>query len=174
MGQFTNWYSAEYHIIIVDIGYSPAALLNFPAKDHPNFQELPRYRSWSDITSAIWKHNAGLNAGGLRFIWQHHIANSITKRFIEQAAGVGPQEFDHPYPGIEIKPTAMDDYIIGPKPGQMKFEALLGSPNGVGVAWLLITRRETFPLPVTIKSVQIFTTLRLNGKRSYQMLFTIG
>ena len=157
----------------MDKSSSPAALMKFPAKDNPDFQELPRYRRWSYITAAIWEDIAGRVGGSLRFIWQHHVVNEDTKRVIEQAAGVDPGKFDHPYPGIEIEPTAMDDNTIGPKPDQMKFEALLGSPNRAGVAWLLVSRRKKFP-SLNIKSVRIFTILHKNGATYYQMLFTLG
>ena len=160
----------------MDDSLSPAARLHFPLKDDPEFQLLPQYQSWSDITTAIWEHIAGDDAGDLRLIWQHSIVNQYTKRVIEQATGVGYEKFDCPYPGIEIKPTITDDYVTEPQPGQMKFEALLGTPHGVGVAWLLISRREIFPL-LTVKSIRIFTTLNLfQGKivRDYQILYTLG
>lgn len=66
---------------------------------------------------------------GLKGVWRHHIVNEETRALIFKALKTrdGNQA---KWPGVDFQPDSDD------------FAALLASPNGRGVAWLLINHKQ--------------------------------
>jgi hypothetical protein len=51
-------------------------------------------------------------------------------------------------------------------------KAMLGAPNGVGVAWLLATHKEQFG-DLMVESVRVWITLNLAGRERYHAVYKI-
>ncbi|KAL8681438.1 MAG: hypothetical protein Q9186_002443 [Xanthomendoza sp. 1 TL-2023] len=95
-----------------------------------NDRLVPPLHRWSDATWTLWKEKGG--AGNLRYIAHDLVANedteSVMDSIIEEA---NKKPADLPFPGLVFN---MDT-----EPGR----ALLGTPNGIGAARLLIDRAST-------------------------------
>ena len=124
-------------------------------------QRLPQVRKWSDVVWIIWKDKAGPDASKLKYIIRTNIATPETQSIIRQAVptSVNPEDgkFVDPWPGRQFVP------------GATEFNALLGTPHGKGVVWLL-TQRPRDVLDKTIESVTVFS----DPDSEYNMLWTLS
>lgn len=98
-------------------------------------EELVALQQWSDVAFLAWKHESGGNIRNLKYIVQSIIINPITVDIIGRILE-SRKETVKPWPGLKIPMTDPDA------------QALLGSPNGGGVAWLLIQHKEQLGLKV--------------------------
>jgi hypothetical protein len=85
----------------------------------------------------------------LKAVWRDHIINQITKEVAIEVASDKDQLNGIPkWPGIDFAP------------GSDEFAALIASPNGVGIAYLLLQHREQMGQK-TISSVKVFYDMGL-------------
>lgn len=97
--------------------------LQAPSSKQINDQYVPPLNRWSDATWTLWKEKGGGN--DLRYVGRDFIQNRQTEsvmNYILDQHGLGL----HPFPGLEF---GMDSD---------EGRALLGTPNGIGTARLLI------------------------------------
>lgn len=131
--RYKNTYSPQNKLIICDNNEKATQ-----AKEPPQL-------FWSDVVFAGWKEQCekvGLPPSGLDYISRSHIINSITRGIIKHA-------YSKSQPG-----TPINEEIIWLPSGNTKegFLALLGSPNGYGIAKFLL-EHETALGRKTIASV---------------------
>lgn len=93
---------------------------------------------WSDVVFIQWmnecqkhKDTTGQPASDLRYVFRYNITNPITHSVV---AGILSKHGQSPEPWMECKVS----------PNSLDGKALLGTPNGVGVAYLLIQHKKEF------------------------------
>jgi hypothetical protein len=105
---------------------------------------LPDITAWSDITFVEWQTQAqanGQDIRGLKYVIRYEIVNPATTSIIEEAAG---KLYSIQWPGVTI---LMSDE---------KGRAILGTPNGAGVAYLLATHKTQLGQK-TVESVHVWS-----------------
>ncbi|KAL8933167.1 MAG: hypothetical protein Q9216_006493 [Gyalolechia sp. 2 TL-2023] len=153
-GRYYNTYIPSHGTIIAENNFAPRY-------QEPGAEGPPLSR-WSDIAWLLWSQKAGNRAGGLRAIIQEVITTPFTRELIEYIEVAEPDNLDLPYPGILY--DMRSDYA----------KALLASPHGVGVAFLLKDHRNV--LGPRYPAVRIFTAPNNNRflplKFNYFMICT--
>jgi hypothetical protein len=124
----------------------------------PDDRILPDVKAWSDVVFIEWQIQARrreLDFRGLKWVFRYSISNKKTKHvLLESSQGVLE------WPGTLL---SMDE------PGGI---AMLGTPNGLGVAWLLATHKAQFG-EMTVESVRVWATPDSKGKDHYHAAFKI-
>ena len=86
---------------------------------------LPKINRWSDVVWGIWSDTAGGAAGSLQYIFRDNIVTEDTRSVIDEA--IAPTTIGElAWPGK----TFSQDELSG--------QALMGTPHGNGIAWMLI------------------------------------
>ena len=114
----------------------------------------------SDIMFLAWQHaceEAATDVGSLAYVFRSHVTNDDTLAIASKALQGVDLQAARPWPGI--------DFDMGTEAGK----ALLGSPNGVAVAWMLIDRQTTFP-GKTVSKVTVY----VDDVGDTSLLFHIG
>jgi hypothetical protein len=125
---YESMYSSSAGYIIAVDSWSPDYELKKLRKKKPGLPDvLPDVYRWSDITFIEWKTQAGERIKELHYVFQANIMNQESKMVIERAAG-GPNNLQWPGKVFEMASS--------------EGRAILGSPNGRGVAFLLATHKE--------------------------------
>lgn len=119
---YTNFYSSEIIIAMNNWGPSSTDFVGPP----------PRLRQLSDMwflaySNLMTAQNKPLD--GLKGVWRHHIVNEETRALIFKALKTRDGD-QAKWPAVDFQPDSDD------------FAALLASPNGRGVAWLLINHKQ--------------------------------
>ncbi|KAI9656040.1 MAG: hypothetical protein M1821_005101 [Bathelium mastoideum] len=121
---------------------------------HP-LVELSR---WSDVVFLEWSRLAGNNLQNINYIFAYFVSNTESQQIVARAVqGHGNLG---PWPGISFFP------------GQDEYQAVVGSPNGFGVAWFLISHKY-WTLFKTISEVVVFTVEDSDRDDSLFILFKI-
>jgi hypothetical protein len=124
---------------------------------------LPDVRRLSDILFVEWQDQAkrfNLDVKELKWVLRYDIRNDMTRSVIYAVSWRQPKEEQSLlWPGI-IVPGCSDDG-----------KALLGTPNGVGVGWLLASHKKQLGQK-TIESVRIWVTIK-NNVETFNALFKI-
>jgi hypothetical protein len=105
---------------------------------------LPDIRAWSDVTFLEWQRQAlvsGQDVQQLKYVIRYEIINEDTCRIIEEAAG--EDQIPTPWPGLTESMS------------EEKGRAILGTPNGLGIAYMLATHKSHFG-EKTIESVRVW------------------
>ncbi|KAL8707078.1 MAG: hypothetical protein Q9225_007835 [Loekoesia sp. 1 TL-2023] len=143
--QTNGWYNNQYlpsgHTIIALTNRSPRLEVG------PN-NPIPPLNRWSDVAWLLWTLTPGnkdnpSQISKLRYVIRDNVGNEITREIIERIEGVEPDTLDLPWPG-----HTYDMRTDGGK-------ALLGTPNGIGVAYLIKDHSDV--LGRRIPSVRIFS-----------------
>ncbi|KAL8722328.1 MAG: hypothetical protein Q9225_001176 [Loekoesia sp. 1 TL-2023] len=89
--------------------------------------EIPPLNRWSDIVWFLWSREAGNQAKDLRYVFRDKVNNEETRGIIDKIhrREDRPDTLDLPWPG--------DTYDMRTDDGK----ALLGSPHGIGLAYLI-------------------------------------
>ncbi|KAL8830745.1 MAG: hypothetical protein Q9170_005594 [Blastenia crenularia] len=89
--------------------------------------EIPPLNRWSDIVWYLWSREAGDQAKNLRYIFRDKTNNGVTRAIIDHINGLEehPDTLDLPWPGHTYDMRTDDG------------KALLGTPHGIGVAFLI-------------------------------------
>jgi hypothetical protein len=124
-------------------------------------QFVPQIHKWSDVVAIQWAKLAeeqGRAASSLKYVFKHNVVTDFTKEVMDRVARVpvGIDAFEKPWPGIILAR------------GSDRFRALLGTPHGKGVVWLLINHPNLFPNK-DIEKITMFT----DEYGSYELLFTL-
>ncbi|KAL8828292.1 MAG: hypothetical protein Q9191_002666 [Dirinaria sp. TL-2023a] len=160
--QFDQVYNAQDRMIAGVYNFSP---LYYAELSHPNSprSDLARYipqpHKWSDITWVLWTYECMMqheDPTRLKYIFKHQIVTENTKYIMEQAVGVGVEEFEDEWPGVR--------YMRG----STQYEALMGTPHAVSMAYLLINHQNDLG-GREIESITMFTSFF-----SYNLLFTLN
>jgi len=112
------------------------------SKKKPPITVLPKLQSWSDIAWLQWAKIAGENAKNLRYVFRSPVANTEAQWLINRAFQLSSKELST-WPGVEFEMTTDEG------------KALLSSPNGAGVAYLLFTHKRQLGRK-TISKVTVF------------------
>lgn len=91
---------------------------------------VPPLNRWSDVTWTIWNEKAGDTANNLRYIAHDAVENEATDEIAAYIFAKARNSQDVPYPGL--------DFGMDSREGR----ALLGTPNGIGTARILIDRAK--------------------------------
>ena len=105
---------------------------------------LPDVKTWSDVTFVEWQSQAqasGQDIKGLKYVIRYHVVNTDTIQIIDRAAG---DESHIEWPGVTMP---MSDE---------KGQAVLGTPNGAGIAYLLATHKAQLGQK-TVESVLVWS-----------------
>lgn len=101
----------------------------------PTPQELrrmiPRMNRWSDIVWFLWAKKTGAFADDLRYIVKDNIVNKPTRSVIDQVFGIPANTLELQWPGKTFDVRNSD-----------QGKALLGSPLGSGIAWVLADNKK--------------------------------
>jgi len=111
-------------------------------KCHDNLIDPPALAHTSDIMFALWKDEVkerGTNIGDLNYFLSVCIDNEVALRIIDQVAK-GDLSF---YPGLAFSTQEPEG------------KALLGTPNGVAIGYLLSQHKEVMGLRY-VDSVRVF------------------
>ena len=133
-----NVYDAKAGIIIAYNNFGPAYMV----RKKPS-KKLPDIRAWSDITFVEWQRQAqdeGQDISGLKYVIRYDIVNVDTAEIIEEAVGDSSRIL---WPGVTISMSTEEG------------RAILGTPNGAGVAFLLATHKVQLGQK-TVESVHVW------------------
>ncbi|KAG8529074.1 uncharacterized protein KY384_005709 [Bacidia gigantensis] len=130
------------------------------------WQRLPDLQKWSQVAGIVWSQVAGNDARSLKYTFKQGIATPATQQIMIEAARRQPITmpdphgfvFDQAWPG-DTFPAGSDTYA-----------ALMGTPRGVGIVYLLIGHPDQFGSK-TVESVMIFTIAAQTPP--YHLLFTL-
>jgi hypothetical protein len=136
-GRYINYFNTNIGAIIAYNNFGPAWMAR-----RKESKILPDIRAWSDVVFVDWKMQAdatGDDIQGLKYVIRYEVANPDTLTTVEQAAGDSfPQ-----WPGLTFPMS--DERAL----------AILGTPNGAGIAYLLATHKEQLGHK-TIESVNVW------------------
>ncbi|KAH7552921.1 hypothetical protein BM1_07894 [Bipolaris maydis] len=125
--------SKDGYIFLVDRS-SPETqarlLWNIPQHIPIPRDEMPALRSSSDIAWGMWNRVSGHNLGGINAFLSFEVVNEETGRLIEMAMEKNDHDEVPPWPGVRFNS------------GTEEYRALLGSPNGIAVGYLLAQHKR--------------------------------
>ncbi|KAF2243987.1 hypothetical protein BU26DRAFT_569871 [Trematosphaeria pertusa] len=129
----------------------------------PPVTVLPKLKAYSDITFLQWYGSHGSDnreaAQNIKFVFQTPIENADTKAIITQALFKAGKEL-RPWPGVTFSMHTDEG------------KALLGSPNGAGVAFMLIQHQQQLGRK-TIARVTVFQDDGAKQPRPPSMVFHV-
>jgi hypothetical protein len=134
-GYYANVYNADGGMIVAGNNQGPTLKLR-------GIKNLIPLRQYSDVVFLTWRMVAGDRVKGLKYIMRHFIVNEQTIQVMEEVLGRRGERLK-PWPGVKIEFPERDAL------------ALLGTPNGRGVGWMLIQHKRQLGLK-TIRAVTIF------------------
>jgi hypothetical protein len=136
---FTTVFNPEEGVIVAWGSYGAKYM---GSKQTPPITLLPKIQNWSDIVWLQWAHMAGEAAENIRYIFRSPVANTDAQWLISRALQQSKKELSA-WPGVEYSMET----------GEGK--AILSSPNGAGVAYLLFTHKRKLGRK-TISKVTVF------------------
>ncbi|RHZ63559.1 hypothetical protein CDV55_106036 [Aspergillus turcosus] len=158
-GNYANVYYPSSGLLVADENYGPESTA-------PQFktQGVPYVllKQWSDIAFLNWQQQctaAGASVSNLKAVIRFSIVNTDAGSVIPQVTG-GQTIGGYKNPMVF-------------QPGDPNFNALLGTPNASGVAWLLINHKAQMGIK-TIASISLFRSKDpLGGGSVTNMAFEI-
>ena len=136
-------------------------------------ERLPLITRWSQVVSILWAERPRAQVGSLKYIFKHQVVTEETTSIMKKAALLGNPEYAGRNPD-----TFPDESFNVQWPGLVfmrgspAFQALLGTPHGKGIVWLLVDHPHEYP-GKDIESVTIFSTPSTSGLNDYNLLFTL-
>ena len=176
---FREIYYVRSRTIIGDYNYGPLYMLNEkPRADSDNAaglgpaeNRLPDIQRWSDITWAVWAEitRQAQVPNDLKYIFKHDIRTTSTQGIMD-LAGLPDDEHDD-LPDDDDIDNSFEEEWPGIKfvPGEDEFQALLGTPHGRGIVWMLVDHPNELG-GKTIESITMFTA---GSDDNYNLLFTL-
>ncbi|KAL8819603.1 MAG: hypothetical protein Q9223_001998 [Gallowayella weberi] len=136
---YSSLYMPLSHAILVLDMISPSSRVQryyadrgpeVPSNQAINDNLVPPLHRWSDATWTLWKEKGG--TGNLRYIAHDYVSSDDTESVMTSIVkGANKEPKDLPFPGLVFTMDTQEG------------RALLGTPNGIGVAHLLIDRAST-------------------------------
>lgn len=129
----------------------------------PEDRPLPLLQNWSDLAFLHWQSLQKLGKPNeLKYVLRANIENETSTKVMSEILGYGVQyqELEHkPSHGCSCETCRLPlwpgvTFDAGSKEGQ----ALIGTPNGGGVAWLLAQHKEQLGVKVIDKVTLFFST----------------
>ncbi|KAL8703780.1 MAG: hypothetical protein Q9201_003045 [Fulgogasparrea decipioides] len=168
-GQYLQVYIPSKGTIIANENISPQQSIAMYRRDNklPPYTAaqykdfIPEMHRWSDVVWFMWTKQAGNQAGNLRYIFRDNVINNDTKSVIDQVFKIPSYSFDLKWPGETFDVATTDDG-----------KALLGTPHGAGIAWMLADNRDVLGesgLKITCFSSDGY----FKGENGYYMLFEL-
>ncbi|RFU33648.1 hypothetical protein B7463_g2679, partial [Scytalidium lignicola] len=155
-GRYRSVFNVEGGVIVADDNLSPTK--TEAAESGP---VVPLHQ-WSDVVFLQWNHIAASNVGNLKYIFRALITNEDTKSMVDEA-------FQRKGETI----GAWEDRVVFGMDTE-EGQAILGSPNGSGVAWILINHKDNNLLGIkTIQSVTVWQVDSDSPNPGLAMYFTI-
>ncbi|KAH7127228.1 hypothetical protein B0J11DRAFT_579636 [Dendryphion nanum] len=131
---FKSAMNRMYGVVLLSSSYGPENEGQFRSPPVPA-HELPLLKRLSDVVWGMWSQNAGPNyIGNVRYFFRWSITNIAASQIIKRA--LTGKKLVESYPCDSFQST-------DPAPRDEAFYALLGSPNGLGVAYFLIQHKGT-------------------------------
>ena len=165
-----NAYNVAHGAIVALNNESPAHVENPPPKD-----QLVPLRSWSDIVFLEWLNQCDpINkepekAKSLKHVFRNNIINSETEGTVIKASGGHINDVGN-YDNAKVFDMPSDEAL-----------AMLGTPNGLGVAYLLAQHKDSIGKQKTVTRIKAWdTTFDSPGEREFtggiatSLIFTIG
>lgn len=172
LAEFRNVFDMQAGAIIAMTNFNPEYRIKYNQMrnswEYPNDEPVVPLSQWSDIVFLSWKKLATAEQmTGLKYVIRHSIINEATRRLMQQALLTDGVIGVPAWPGHKFTM------------GTQAATGLLGTPNALGVAWLLIQHVEEFGHK-TIQDITVWVDEdvpvedRNNWKLVYpNMLFTI-
>jgi hypothetical protein len=127
---------------------------------NPPVTVLPKLQAWSDIAWLQWADlTKASNVQNAKFVMSMPVENKASQFLIGRALANGQGKLTT-RPGIELSMETDEGKVI------------LGSPNGYGIAYLLITRKKQLGLK-TVKKVTVFADDGPSPPRPPSLVFHI-
>lgn len=131
-GGYNAYYYPSHGIILITSAYSPAWYVKGRGvPDDEVEQYIPRLHQLSDALWEVWKRITD-RPKTLRFVASHRITNPVTSPLLDYL-------FERDRDSVQVPWDRRLTFGLDSDEGK----ALLGTPNGVAVAWLLIHRHDT-------------------------------
>lgn len=134
--------------------------------------QVPKLNRWSDVVWFIWAREAGNEAGNLRVIVRDNVINDDTKGVIDDIFTTITHAFHKPWPGttFDIREPTSEDGSSQTEGDNAR--ALLGTPHGAGIAWMLADHKRELgerSLKITVFTGADFAAPRV----PYYMVFEL-
>ena len=182
---YNNVYFPAAGVLMANVNYGPAYKASHDEaskRPWPKDAPLPKLKQWSDIVSLTWIDLASAEqAKNLRWVFQRTIRNDETqdvighickKRKVGQERPKGSKmgsTWQAPvWPGLVVHSSGASD-----EKEANHFTALLGTPNGNGIVWLLAQHKEQLGQK-TVKSIRVWSDSPQGPLYSPSMLLEIG
>ncbi|KAJ5663783.1 hypothetical protein N7507_004514 [Penicillium longicatenatum] len=160
----TQWQTAGFYIavmnpakgmLLAEYNESPWEMTKY------DDQRQPPLTRWSDVNFLMWEQLARnkKELRNIKYLIRFHIVNTNTKAMINQALTITGTSLTH-YPGT-VFPMSSD-----------AGKAILGTPNGGGVAWFLVDHKNQLGVK-EVESVRVFKTDGSDGEDWYHAIFNI-
>ncbi|KAL9581881.1 MAG: hypothetical protein Q9212_003628 [Teloschistes hypoglaucus] len=174
-GKYDNVYNVVGKTIVGTYNYSPVLYASRTQEivQHKKVTDLAPYipdvYKLSDVQFIVWADQCrqqGAQPNVLRYIFKHDVVTFSTKNIMRIAAGLEPEleekqgqgeDLSAAWPGLQFSPDSQ------------QFKALMGTPHGKGVAYLILQHRNEMPTK-NIESITVFTT---SNDLDYDLLFTL-
>ncbi|KAF7173943.1 hypothetical protein CNMCM5623_006162 [Aspergillus felis] len=140
-GNYANVYYPSSGLLVADENFGPEKTAPKIGEDGLPYVKL---KQWSDVAFLNWQQECsatGASVSNLKAVIRFSISNTDSGNIIAQVTGGETI-------GGGKKPMVFEA-------GNSNFNALLGTPNGSGVAWLLINHKAQMGLK-TIASISLF------------------
>lgn len=107
--------------------------------EKPKTEDLPALRTMADMLWGFWYRDND-KVKDIRYFWSQGVTNEDTAAIVATVLKNAGQELK-PWPGIEFQMDTMEG------------KALLGSPNGIAFAYMLIGHKEELGNKIVTKAV---------------------
>lgn len=156
-----NIYNPNAGYIIAIANYGPEYMIGLPENRDRHLQ-LPAVSRWSDVIFVEWQYETRrrpLGVGELKWLVRYNIANPTTRAVTVEALRRDGSRRTR-WPGVSF-PACSEN-----------FEAIIGTPNGRGIVWLLASHKREFGAK-TVESVRVWLT-GTRDNPTLNFLFTLS
>ncbi|KAH7346413.1 hypothetical protein BKA65DRAFT_276168 [Rhexocercosporidium sp. MPI-PUGE-AT-0058] len=150
-GYYRSVYNTAGGSIIADDSASPAYMIGQLAK--AGRFDAVLLSTWADLTFLVWQDKAGQNIRNLKHVFRATLSNVETKYYARKAVEddgrtIGDWDNRAVFTETGTEPDAVKD-------GGKGLKALINSPNGKGIYWLLQTHKAQLGIK-TIEKVEVW------------------
>lgn len=158
--EYDGWFSKKNFVIIMWQIYSPSPPLNPPFVEPQYYPTPPPLSRYSDWMFLIWEDFCDYDAhcvASLRWVVHRGVSNPSAKNVAKIVSDIDTAERDpiwRMYPGAEYE-LLNEEEPDNSDHNSDYFNALVGNPNGWGIALMLQQRKSDF-LSRVINRVNVF------------------
>ncbi|RSM08727.1 hypothetical protein CEP52_004470 [Fusarium oligoseptatum] len=148
---FTNSYILKPGIIIADNNYAVKPALDDFVPGWEDMFKVTHIKRWSDAAWMQWVRVCDTedgDRGNIKYIIRSHITNKTTLSILFEA-------LINKYGASPTIGKWGDRFTIDVEANPGEFHAILGSPNGAGVGFILINHKEALGIK-TVNKVEVF------------------